>query len=93
MSMAPQICVGSVDNRGQAPLHLKWGSWEKQRLSKDRRGVVVCGAVTRGRGARRRRPLFEETLGVSLLNATIYNPHPSHVMENGEPTGSEGQGG
>jgi len=51
-----------------------------------RKGVVACGAATRGRGARRRRALVEETLGVSPLNATIYNPHPNDVMKNGEPT-------
>src|SRR5699024_7431210 len=42
-----------------------------------------------GAGARRRRPLFEETLGVSPLNATIYNSRPSNVMENRKPTGNK----
>jgi len=51
--------------------------------------VVACGAATRGRGARRRRPLVEETLGVSPLKPTIYNPHPSHVMKTREPTGAK----
>ena len=35
---------------------------------------------------------IEETLGVSPLNATIYNPHPRHVMKTREPTGGEDRG-
>lgn len=58
-----------------------------------RRGVVACGAATRGRGARRRRPLIEETLGISPLNAIIYNPQTSNMMKNGDPIEGEGQGG
>lgn len=55
--------------------------------------MVACGAATRGRGARRRRPLVEEALGVSPLKPIIYNPHTRHVMENGGPDGGEDQGG
>ena len=58
-----------------------------------RRGVVACGAATRGRGARRRRPLIEETLGISPLNVIIYNPQTSNMMKNGDPIEGEGQGG
>ena len=31
-------------------------------------------------------------MGVSPLKPTIYNPHPSDVMENREPTGGEDRG-